>query len=73
MVQFMLSNKFARIFVFAYAVILHGLVTIQKLPLFFGEGEGEEVKMVQCSALLVSALRVVQSFIPICQQVESTA
>jgi hypothetical protein len=28
MVQFMLANKFARIFVFAYAVILHGLVTL---------------------------------------------
>jgi hypothetical protein len=26
MVQFMLSNKFARIFVFAYSVLLHGLV-----------------------------------------------
>ena len=69
----MLSNKFARIFVFAYAVILHGLVTTQKLPFLWGGGEGEEVKMVQCSALLVSALRVVQYFIPISQQVKSIA
>ncbi len=35
MVQFMLSNKIARLFVFAYSVLLHGLVFLVLMKLAY--------------------------------------